>query len=474
MLPSDNGNYELDCVKGLTICGRTFSNEKDLEYQNNVVKKINNLSNALNSWNKRSLSIFGRNLLLKTFGLSQVIYSMQNTVFEHKDLKLIESICYNFLWNKKANKSKAYERISRLKLKQRSESGGISAPDVMTINEALKVKQLIRSTSISNLHSINWIQEQLLLVNPAQMFHKINFKCANSFVEEAVKVMNKLGDTIIKEILDSHNDNSKLSKVYYNLIASENVMCVVKRLSKNPIIWLQAETLIKKLGIKFVGQLINEYKFPSCDILIPNVKNIINACSPLLNILANRKELSYGLSFRDGFFLATNVALTEIQLTTRLIRLCLFKNNNLEKSSLNFSALKRILHPKEREVAFFNLHDVLLTNEKLFEMKLNDSPLCPMCNVTQTCEHIFYECTNSKEASDALAQSRDKYSSNPKLSANIRSLVNRILFLNRNRIVKSDLFISAIYNRIDDFDRILQFKYRRKELEIINKLTLIV
>jgi hypothetical protein len=144
IVPSPNGDTTLDCIQKLTICGRTFSLNPMIEYELNVINKINNMS-----WGKRSLSIFGCNLLLKTFGMSQLIYSMQNTYFDAKAIKLIESISHNFLWCKKADKTKAYERISRLKLKQPISAGGISSPDALTMSKALMVKQLIRSTSIS-------------------------------------------------------------------------------------------------------------------------------------------------------------------------------------------------------------------------------------------------------------------------------------------------------------------------------------
>jgi len=77
----DNTYYNLDAVKQLTICGITFSLDKEVELKMNVESKVSKLSDALKGWSKRSLSIFGRNLVLKTFGLSQIIYTMQNTLY---------------------------------------------------------------------------------------------------------------------------------------------------------------------------------------------------------------------------------------------------------------------------------------------------------------------------------------------------------------------------------------------------------
>jgi hypothetical protein len=274
-LSGHEGDYTINCVDKLTICGRTFSCNPSIEYESNVTNKIKNCENALKSWSKRALSIFGRNIILKTFGLSQLIYSMQNFSFDNSALNSIESICYSFLWNKKSNKSRAFERISRVKLKQDLASGGINAPDLHTFNEALKVKKLIRSTSKDNLHFINLLQTSLLEYDPYIIFQRRNYKCSNAFVNNAVIGMTKLGCAMINEILDS-SDDSRLNRDYYDLIASENVINLVKRITDNRIIWLSLDNVVRKLGITYVGQLINEFKFPSNDSLKSDINNNIN------------------------------------------------------------------------------------------------------------------------------------------------------------------------------------------------------
>ncbi len=362
-LPGINGETTIECVKKLTICGRTFSLDKETEYDANVTSKINNMIKALASWNKRSLSIFGRNLLLKTFGMSQLIYAMQNTHFDSKSLKKIESISYNFLWNKKADKTKAYERISRVNLKQSIPLGGVSAPDIFSIAKALMIKQLIRSTSSMNRHALNFVQTDLVGFNSSALFQNKCKMPTNIFVREAILALEELGTTIFTGILNS-NDDAKLSKDYYDLVASENLCCVVKKLSSNPIVMIQTKQVSKALGIVTVGQLINEYKFPSTDKFANHTRNIISECSPLFELLVKRKNLTYGISYRQNFFLTTNVPISELQFTTKLIRQCLFKNQvrPIDKGLTKlFTNVKKIVHPKEREIAYFRLPDVILS-----------------------------------------------------------------------------------------------------------------
>jgi len=72
---------------------------------------------------------------------------LQNTAFPNDKLLEIEKICFNFLWNKKADKTKAFERISRVKLKQDKDCGGINAPDITSFDSAIKVSQVFRPIS---------------------------------------------------------------------------------------------------------------------------------------------------------------------------------------------------------------------------------------------------------------------------------------------------------------------------------------
>jgi hypothetical protein len=174
-------------------------------------------------------------------------------------------------------------------------------------------------------------------------------------------------------------------------------------------------------------------------------------------------------------FLTTNHSVTEVQVTTKLIRQCLFKKHlflNDKGISTSFNLIKVIVHPKEREIAFLKLHDALLCNDKLFAMKLIDSPECGVCFKKQTIQHIFSECNNSIEASNAIDLLTPSFDHSPKLKTNILSLVARLQYLNRNKTIKASVFIAAINSRILDFEIITKHKEKEKELMVINKLTL--
>ncbi len=469
-LDSANGQTIIKFTSDVTICGKNFSLNASHERCKNVTDKIDKLHRALESWSRRSLSIFGRNLILKTFGLSQVIYSMQSSVFSDDDLNAIEKACFNFLWNKKADKKKAYERISRFKLKQDYNCGGINAPDIHSSYKALVLRQILRSSADCCRHSINIIQQHLAGWNPDVIFQKIPNEFSNDYIRSASVYYRILGDFIIKDILDS-DDNNKLSKIYYDLIASEDLRQLCDHLFPNSLTVSYVKRAIKIFGFKNVGQLINEFKFPSTDKHKSMIQFIIGS-TKLFQILSERRSLTYGTSHRDNFIIAPNKFINIEKLTTKILRLRFFNGCSTTQVRNEFKLIKKITHPKEREIIFFELHNVILSNSKLFEMKLVSTPLCDQCMVEQTPDHIFKDCTNAKAAYKAYDEMSAQVE-NPLLKNNIESLIKRLLYLNRNSKVNSELFSLAITNRVNDYNMLRLMKEKRKELVIINKITLL-
>ena len=60
--------HNLNLINKMTLCGKVFSTDHKTEY--NIEDKISKLIKVLESWRKRPLSIFGRNMTLKTFRMS--------------------------------------------------------------------------------------------------------------------------------------------------------------------------------------------------------------------------------------------------------------------------------------------------------------------------------------------------------------------------------------------------------------------
>ncbi len=136
------------------ICGITYSNDKEISYNENVLKKIIKMERQLNIWRQRNISLEGKILLVKCFGLSQLIYSLQATHIRPQEIKMIENIIYKFIWNIPSNSTRTSGKIRRETLQASVENGGLNAPNVKSLNEAIKYKHLLRC--LNNSHPIGY------------------------------------------------------------------------------------------------------------------------------------------------------------------------------------------------------------------------------------------------------------------------------------------------------------------------------
>lgn len=71
--------HNLNLINKMTLCGKVFSTDHKTEDEHNIEDKISKLIKVLESWRKRPFPIFSRNMTLKTFRMSRLIYALQNS-----------------------------------------------------------------------------------------------------------------------------------------------------------------------------------------------------------------------------------------------------------------------------------------------------------------------------------------------------------------------------------------------------------
>jgi hypothetical protein len=462
---SSNGNYSIKFVDKVKICGITYSLDIDVELEHNVTDKISKMKAALRNWSKRGLSIFGRNLILKTFGLSQVIFTMQNTYYPDASLIEIKKICFNFLWNKKDDKVRAYERVARKILYLPKNQGGINAPNIEAINKALKVKQLLRSIDPNNKHFLREFQNEII----GKLFLINSSVTSNPFINDAIQSLNLLGKLAIDDLL-AKKDDELLNKLYYDLICSIPVDSLFKVLKINDIAYKYSKTLRKELGIINLKHLINEFKFPSTDHHKGLTTFIINSYKPLFSCLMNRKSLDDDSLIFDNIPIGCNKFSSVIKISTKSLT---ERFNLKDKAHTNDVVVRPLFfgqHPKENEVMWLEYHNACLSNVSLFRMNLISSPLCQVCLIDQDQNHIFYNCANATLAWSILDEVPDISISNDeclngsrdKIKNEIILLLKRTLFLNKNSPIDKKFIRYLIDNRISDSKLLLKKRTTNK------------
>ncbi len=137
--------YHIRSVRRIKICGLFYCTDEKEEYELNVIEKHNKLKSKIRAWSHRNWTLEGKILIVKTFGLSQLIYNMQSYNFKEAELTNIERTIFGFLWSN-SEKKNGIDRIKRSILKNDYCYGGLNVTDVDCLNRALKLRQFLRSS----------------------------------------------------------------------------------------------------------------------------------------------------------------------------------------------------------------------------------------------------------------------------------------------------------------------------------------
>ena len=92
-----------DPIKALGIF---FSYDLNKANELNFVEKIKHLEKTLNCWKRRNLTLCGKKNIVKTFGLSKLIYNSSVLVTPENLIKEIEKLIFTFIWDGKPAKIK--------------------------------------------------------------------------------------------------------------------------------------------------------------------------------------------------------------------------------------------------------------------------------------------------------------------------------------------------------------------------------
>ena len=104
----------------------------------NFKAKIDKLSTILDLWQSRSLTLFGRSLISKSLGISQLVYSISILDTPPECIKDINSLIFRFIWKKKQDKIK--RKVMALDYK----NGGLRAPSIEVMVKSLKLAWISR------------------------------------------------------------------------------------------------------------------------------------------------------------------------------------------------------------------------------------------------------------------------------------------------------------------------------------------
>ena len=406
-----NSNFfEIHTVDKIKICGLYYCANLDMEYQLNVLEKIKKLSYKIKLWSHRQLTMEGKVLIVKTFGLSQIIYNMQSYGFDEPEIINTERIIFKFLWSTN-DKQNGIDRIKRSIMKNDYEKGGMKVTDVESLDRSLKLKQFIRAHK-SN-HVISRIQA--LVSTKSNQENHLYQEYQN--VTDKEPICRSAQDTL-NIIIEYNRENYKhiLPEQYEtdkNLIDEVSSINLATYLNRRNKVFLVC--MLKPLtanGITTLGELMQAYEYETDEKLIKSMQIILSDFPKILKDISNCfcEEINSDCEKMNYIQIAPNIRKEINSITVKELQVTL-KNALKKIETLDFNNKMRVenfeeenitkfrnkcKNPKLRNIYFRLIHNDFFTHVRMKKYKMTETDECPRCGVTETTKHLLFECAHSK------------------------------------------------------------------------------
>lgn len=384
-------------VKNIKVLGVHFGNETAAtENEANWTNKIEKIKKILASWEKRNISILGKITLVKTYGISQLIYLMQSISIPFSVLNAINRLFFQFIWRKKFSNKRAFEKVKRKTMYNEYKNGGLQMIDL----EALQKSFLI-----------NWAK-QLLCSEEEQW---------KGPVKQILKNVGGLQVLECKTDSNQFRGNDSIISVFWKRVLKEwldfkekghkNIVVLSDPIFNNSNIRIKGKTLFSK-------EMISREIFYVKDFFIDN----------RLKTLREIKEQYGSYNGMEIDFSVIKTALSNIQIEDtediqeigslkntirKLSRKEVYKELRSSRDPMHvrnfwtqkgeeFNSdywmipIKCTQEVRLRVLQWKIIHNIYPTNILLQKMKIVESNKCNTCKEVDYSEHFFFHCERVK------------------------------------------------------------------------------
>jgi len=394
--------------EAVKICGIVYSNDNEKAYDKNIKEKIDKLKNQLQLRRQRNLTLEGKIIIVKTFGLSQLIYALQSTYIKDSDLELIDLIITKFIWNLKEGNNRPVGKIKKSVLRDSIANGGLNAPDIFALDKAIKYKSILMATITD--HPIKVVYNKYY----AEVgYDFVNYTCntiEHNFLGKAISVHIGNAKRIHNDIKAFVNDNDGIHKNYYSYVQNKSII-------KNEFVNLRQNSMITRLLIHNIKNLQGLHVQKSTN----GLRNLFFDVHQVYNTfpIEWRKLLNNTRREHPPITGEVYIGLNKWTLIRNITLKCLaeslrqkdaFEFNDFlsnKHTSIRVDRLlnnpfivlrKTIKDVKLRNLNYKMYHNIYPTMAHLFKWKIKESENCSRCGCKETLRHAIYDCTIAESA----------------------------------------------------------------------------
>ena len=369
----------------IKINGLVLSTDPDESHRLNFESVKSKVDSQLAAWSYRGLTLLGKILIYKTFGLSQIIYITRVMKFTDKENKILRNMIYKFLWNRNYQTNKAPDRIKRKYLTTEIRKGGFGMVDHERVIEAMNARQVL--VNLTGNHPLKEILKQLITNADSHFNSDIKEKLEGPS-ENYCEVMNKIHRKLLMKDLE-YLQQDRLAQ---EKMLREKLIKIVRPDRRNSIEML----MLRNQGTTTVRQLLANQAAADhfrLRLLHFSYSTIMDAC--LTSPIPDPVNDLY-IPIKGRYKMATHV-------TSRDLRTELLDENETGVDSYKLALseigiekmlrkVRKLSSVRQKNLALRLIHGDIFTYTKLFKLGLSDSDECSKCRQRETLEHVIKGC----------------------------------------------------------------------------------
>ena len=346
----------------------------------NLQKIFTSLEAQLRLWKNMYLSILGKIIIFKTFGLSQILFIASMVLIPLKMEKKLNELIYKFIWNSNLDNRKAPDQIKRSIMTTPIKLLGLGMLDFREVIKSIRIKTLLRIMNLE-CHPINLMLRNSLsnLVVNIQLLNSLN-----PVLDNTVSELNKMWKYKIKNCGVEERDT------LYSLILNEYV----------------GNLLLKQFQNKRQGLYHRHDKIK--DILNLNPQHTIlnkldhNIYRFLLDggSLVNLKNYKLIIPTQGKIVLSndtTSKLIRSLNNPQTMISPKVLENANDDGLIKLGLSIRSLTNTKLKSILLRAIHGDIYCGTRLKKFGMSDSDICQRCGCPETIKHLLLECNYVKQ-----------------------------------------------------------------------------
>jgi exonuclease III len=455
----EGNEHILQGSRSVKINGIVFNKDINLMKTDNFNYLVGKIEKMLMGWRARQLSLLGKILIYKTFGMSQVIYVLSIISLSVAQYKKLDKMFYNFLWGRDLGDTSTRARIGRERLNTPIEYGGFGMVDYESVLEGVYCRQLAKLYNAEFMHPL-----KLIIVKNDSRF--ATGKSLTTLADDVSKKAHELLTNLLwKDIKALSNQQIADDVILTNQLGAREIEEAVKpRWIYSP----EANRLVYGLGCNNLKDVLDRGREAvriSKKIFKAKYVRIIRTlwqahCRPE-EVIEDRFKMLGG-NYKPIYKVKSKEFRELIKGPPRFTSPRLAVNVDVDTNEGRmvvknyFNTVKRLANTRHKNTLLRIWNGDCLSNTRLVHFGLVDSNICPNCAAIDTPSHMLVECQVAEETWNRIMLKIPKRSDmqiieyvtglyDGKLDMSIKAEVLKMLMHFRN------LNAEAIYRRLKNY-----------------------